>query len=38
VPAKLVCISPGGRLLRGPYRLVMPWFDLFMMRRQLFAR
>jgi hypothetical protein len=31
---KLVCISPGGRLLRVPYRWVMPWFDLFMMRKQ----
>jgi hypothetical protein len=31
---KLVCISPGGRLLRTPYRWVMPWFDLFMMRKQ----
>jgi len=31
---KLVCISPGGRLLRAPYRWAMPWFDLFMMRRQ----
>ena len=31
---KLVCISPGGRLLRGPDRLVMPWLDLFMMRKQ----
>jgi len=31
---KLVCISPGGRLLRAPYRWVMPWFDRFMMRKQ----
>jgi len=31
---KLVCIPPGGRLLRAPYRWVMPWFDLFMMRKQ----
>src|SRR5580765_2390952 len=31
---KLVCNSPGGRLLRAPYRRVMPWFDLFMMRKQ----
>jgi hypothetical protein len=31
---KLVCISPGGRLLRVPYRWVMPWFDVFMMRKQ----
>jgi hypothetical protein len=31
---KLVCNPPGGRLLRAPYRWVMPWFDLFMMRKQ----
>jgi hypothetical protein len=31
---KLVCIPPGGRLLRAPYGWVMPWFDLFMMRKQ----
>ena len=31
---KLVCDPPGGRLLAAPYRLVMPWFDLFMMRKQ----
>jgi hypothetical protein len=31
---KLVCNPPGGRLLAGPYRWVMPWFDLFMMRKQ----
>jgi hypothetical protein len=31
---KLVAIPPGGRLLRAPYRWVMPWFDLFMMRKQ----
>jgi len=31
---KLVCKSPGGRLLRATYRWVMPWFDLFMMRKQ----
>ena len=31
---KLVCNPPGGRLLAAPYRWVMPWFDLFMMRKQ----
>jgi hypothetical protein len=31
---KLVCNPPGGRVLRAPYRLVMPWFDFFMMRKQ----
>jgi hypothetical protein len=31
---KLVCDPPGGRLLAAPYRWVMPWFDLFMMRKQ----
>jgi hypothetical protein len=31
---KLVCNPPGGRLLARPYRWVMPWFDLFMMRKQ----
>ncbi len=31
---KLVCNPPGGRLLLAPYRWVMPWFDLFMMRKQ----
>ena len=31
---KLVCDPPGGRLLAVPYRWVMPWFDLFMMRKQ----
>ena len=31
---KLVCNPPGGRLLRAPYRWVMPCFDLFMMRKQ----
>ena len=31
---KLVCNPPGGKLLRPPYRWVMPWFDLFMMRKQ----
>ena len=31
---KLVCEPPGGRLLAAPYRWVMPWFDLFMMRKQ----
>jgi hypothetical protein len=31
---KLVCDPPGGRLLAGPYRWIMPWFDLFMMRKQ----
>src|SRR4029078_5539452 len=31
---KLVCDPPGGRILAAPYRWVMPWFDLFMMRKQ----
>ena len=31
---KLVCNPPGGKLLAAPYRWVMPWFDLFMMRKQ----
>ena len=31
---KLVAIPPGGKLLRVPYRWVMPWFDLLMMRKQ----
>jgi hypothetical protein len=31
---KLVAIPPGGRLLGAPYRWVMPWFDLLMMRKQ----
>jgi hypothetical protein len=31
---KLACNPPGGRLLLAPYRWVMPWFDLFMMRKQ----
>ena len=31
---KLVCDPPCGRLLAAPYRWVMPWFDLFMMRKQ----
>jgi hypothetical protein len=31
---KLVCNPPGGRLLRAPYRWVMSWFDLLMMRKQ----
>ena len=31
---KLVCNPPGGRLLAVPYRWIMPWFDLFMMRKQ----
>ena len=31
---KLVATPPGGRWLRAPYRWVMPWFDLFMMRKQ----
>jgi hypothetical protein len=31
---KLVCNPPGGRLLAAPYRWLMPWFDLFMMRKQ----
>jgi hypothetical protein len=31
---KLVCNPPGGRLLGAPYRWVMPWFDLLMMRKQ----
>ena len=31
---KLVCDPPGGKLLAAPYRRVMPWFDLFMMRKQ----
>jgi hypothetical protein len=31
---KLVVIPSGGRLLRRPYRWVMPSFDLFMMRKQ----
>ena len=31
---KLVCEPPGGRLLAAPYRWMMPWFDLFMMRKQ----
>jgi hypothetical protein len=31
---KLVAVPPGGRLLGAPYRWVMPWFDLLMMRKQ----
>jgi len=31
---KLVCDPPGGKVLAAPYRWVMPWFDLFMMRKQ----
>jgi hypothetical protein len=31
---KLVVSPPGGRLLGAPYRWMMPWFDLFMMRKQ----
>jgi len=31
---KLVVIPSGGKLLRAPYRWVMPWFDLLMMRKQ----
>jgi hypothetical protein len=31
---KLVCDPPGGRVFAAPYRWVMPWFDLFMMRKQ----
>jgi hypothetical protein len=31
---KLVCDPPGGRPLAALYRWVMPWFDLFMMRKQ----
>jgi len=31
---KLVVVPSGGKLLRAPYRWVMPWFDLFMMRKQ----
>jgi hypothetical protein len=31
---KLVCNPAGGRLLAAPYRWFMPWFDLFMMRKQ----
>jgi hypothetical protein len=31
---KLVAIPPGGTLLGAPYRWVMPWFDLLMMRKQ----
>jgi hypothetical protein len=31
---KLVVIPSGGKLHRAPYRWVMPWFDLLMMRKQ----
>jgi hypothetical protein len=31
---KMAWIPPGGRLLGAVYRSVMPWFDLFMMRKQ----
>jgi hypothetical protein len=31
---KLAWIPPGGRLLGAVYRPTLPWFDLFMMRKQ----
>jgi hypothetical protein len=31
---KLAWIPPGGRLLGAIYRPTLPWFDLFMMRKQ----
>jgi hypothetical protein len=31
---KLVVVPSGGKLLRAPYRWLMPSFDLFMMRKQ----
>jgi hypothetical protein len=31
---KLAWIPPGGRLVGAIYRPTLPWFDLFMMRKQ----
>jgi len=34
---KLAWITPGGKVLSALYRPTLPWFDLFMMRRQFFT-